>query len=325
MEHERRWRSKGTRRLAVLGPLALAGAMILGSGATTAHEGETGTPQASGGGPSIAVTGTGEASAPAEGVLIQIVVRRNDVGMASDATPAVKAFAAGRRAPLTEAEIAPVIDALVATGIPVETIEVVIAPAAPFTGAFGPGTAQILTSGDQAVVARLGEVIPPVIEAALAANLLVDQAGVGYTVADCVAVETAALRDAVENGAGPGAATGRGTPRAARRVRLASRQPSYGTYGSPGGGACAEPLTADSIKEGAVYLAPFIAGSGTEFSIYATVSRPTRSPNRFRPRRRIVAAAAAALHRRIGTYEWCRKEWMRCRGYVCPNRSCAVR
>src|SRR6188474_1657609 len=99
MEHERRWR----RRLAVLGPLAVAGAMILGTGGTTAHEGETGTPQASGGGPSIAVTGTGEASAPAEGVVIQIVVRRNEAGMASDATPAVKAFAAGPAGtPLTE-------------------------------------------------------------------------------------------------------------------------------------------------------------------------------------------------------------------------------
>lgn len=261
-----------SRRLAVLGPLALAGAMMLGTSGTTAHEGETGTPQATGGGPSIAVTGTGEASAPAEGVVIQIVVRRNEVGMAGDAT-AVRAFAAGPAGtPLTEAEVAPVVDALVAAGIPAETIEVVIAPAAPFTGAFGPGSAQILTSGDQTVVARLGEIIPPAIEAALAANLLVDQAGVGYTVGDCVAVETAALRDAVENGRAQAEQLAEVLGVELGDLTLASRQPTYGTYGSPGGSACAEPLTVDSIKEGAVYLAPFNAEAEPEFEIYATVS-----------------------------------------------------
>jgi uncharacterized protein YggE len=269
MGSERRF----SRRLAVLGPLAVAGAMILGSGATTAHEGETGTPQASGGGPSIAVVGTGEASAPAEGVVLQIVVRRNEVGMAGDATPAVKAFAAGPTGtPLTEAEVQPVVDALVAAGIPAETIEVVIAPAAPFTGAFGPGSAQILTSGDETVVARLGEIVPPAIEAALAANLLVDQAGVGYTVTDCVAVETAALRDAVENGQAQAEQLAEVLGVQLGELTLASRQPTYGTYGSPGGGACTEPLTVDAIKEGAVYLAPFNADVEPEFEVYATVS-----------------------------------------------------
>jgi uncharacterized protein YggE len=263
-----------SRRLAVLGPLAVAGAMMLGTGGTTAHEGETGTPQAQADGPSIAVTGTGEASAPAEGVVIQIVVRRNEsAGMAGDATPAVKAFAAGPAGtPLTEAEIVPVIDALVAAGIPAETIEVVIAPAAPFMGAFGPGSAQILTSGDQTVVARLGEIIPPAIEAALAANLLVDQAGVGYTVGDCVAVETAALRDAVENGRAQAEQLAEVLGVELGELALASRQPTYGTYGSPGGGACAEPLTVDSVKQGAVYLAPFNAEVEPEFEIYATVN-----------------------------------------------------
>src|SRR5262245_21870717 len=108
MGTERRWRPRGTRRLAALGPLAIAGAMVLGSGVAVAHGDDTATPQASGSGPSIAVSGTGEASAPAEGVVIQIVVRRNDVGVAGDTTPSVRAFAAGPAgAPLTEEEVQP--------------------------------------------------------------------------------------------------------------------------------------------------------------------------------------------------------------------------
>lgn len=267
MGSERRW----SRRLAVLGPLAMAGAMMIGPGAAVAHEGEGATPQAGGSGPSIAVVGTGEASAPAEGVVIQIVVRRNDVGMA-DAS-AVRAFAAGPAGtPLTEEEIQPVVDALVEAGIPEDAIETVIAPAAPFTGAFGPGTAQILTTGDETVVAKIGEIIPPAIEAAMAANLSVDQAGVGYTVADCVAIETEALRDAVENGRAQAEQLAGVLGVQLGELTLATRQPSYGSYGAPGGGACGEPLTIDAIVEGAVYLAPFNASVEPEFEVYATVS-----------------------------------------------------
>jgi uncharacterized protein YggE len=275
MKHERRWRPKGTRRLAVLGTLAMAGAMIFGSGAAVAHEGGTGTPQASSsGGPSIAVLGTGEAGAPAEGVVIQIVVRRNDTGIASDSTP-VRAFAAGPAgAPLTEEEVQPVVDALVAAGVPAESIEVVIAPAAPFTGAFGPGTAQVLASGDEVLVAKVGEVIPSAVEAALAANLWVDQAGVGYTVADCTAVETAALRDAVENGKEQAEQLAEVLGVELGKLVLASRQPTYGAYGAPaaGGGVCGEPLTVEAVKSGSYYLAPFNAEIEPEFEIYATVN-----------------------------------------------------
>src|SRR5262245_38345134 len=84
-----------SRRVALLGPVAMAGAMILGSGTTAAHEGDTSTPQATSDHPSIAVTATGEGSAPAEGAVIQIVVRRLDVGVASVSEPSVNAFAGG--------------------------------------------------------------------------------------------------------------------------------------------------------------------------------------------------------------------------------------
>src|SRR5437867_12645735 len=50
MEQERRW----SRRLAVVGPLAMAGAMILGTGAAAAHEGDAATMQTASGGPGIA-------------------------------------------------------------------------------------------------------------------------------------------------------------------------------------------------------------------------------------------------------------------------------
>ncbi|MEA2596339.1 MAG: hypothetical protein QOF01_2808 [Thermomicrobiales bacterium] len=270
MTHDRGW----SRRLAVLGPLTVAGAMLLGIGAAAAHEGNTATPQAESGHPSIAVTGTGEASAPAEGAVIQIVVRRNDAGMANTGTPAVKAFAQGPAGgePLTEAEVQPVVDALVAGGLPSDALEILIAPAGPITGPFGPGTAQILATVDQATLAKLGQIIPGAIDAALAANLGVDQAGVGYTVADCTMVETAALRDAVESGKAQAQQLAEILGVELGELTLASRQPSYNTYGGQAAGACANPQTVETIKEGALYLPPFNAALEPKFEVYVTVN-----------------------------------------------------
>jgi uncharacterized protein YggE len=239
--------------------------MILGTGAAVAQVGETGTPQAVGGGPSIAVTGTGKASAPAEGAVIQIVVRRSDVALGdAAATPATE--------PLTEADVQPVVEALVAAGIPAAAIEILITPVAPFIGPFGPGTAQILAAGDETVVAILGTAIPAAIDAALAANLAVDQAAAGYTVTDCAAVETAALREAVDNARAQAEQLAEILGVELGDLTLVARQPSYATYGGPAGGPCAEPLTVESVKVGSVYLPPFNAAIAPEFEIYATVN-----------------------------------------------------
>lgn len=275
MDKERRI----NRRLMAFGPFAVAGALLLGlSGADAQTEGE-GTPRATTtAGPSITVSAQGDASAPANGAVILLVLRWNDLSQApptsgkGDAESDQKAGgpAPAGSAPVTAADAQPVVDALVAGGIPTASIEIVETGTTALTGPFGAGTVQVLATVDERAAGALGSMIPAAVAAAITANLWVDQTGVGYTVSDCTTVETEALRDAVMTGQAQAQQLADVLGVQLGALQVASRQPGYSIYG--GAAACGEPLTTAQVKEGKVYLPAFNPASPAEFEVYAMVS-----------------------------------------------------
>lgn len=129
--------------------------------------------------PHVAVIGTGNAMTPATRGTLQLVVRRNDLAM-SGAEPAVS----GGLPVLSEAEVRPVVDALVAQDVPERVINVVVSGSY-YGSAFGPGTAQLLVRLDRDGLERLEPIVAAGTEAAIAAGLIPDVVGINYETSDC--------------------------------------------------------------------------------------------------------------------------------------------
>jgi uncharacterized protein YggE len=215
-------------RAVLRNPLAVALALMLSLAAASGARAQT-APMTQ---PSIAATGTGEASAPATVATIQLLVAvywdggmgpmmEIDPGMevidesvVVEGTPPAEgdggidpsggwaAYAPGAMgpAPITAEELQPVLDALVAAGIEAGAITV-LAPAgySAFSGPTGPNAGQIRFELADPTVARLTELIGAAQSAAIGAGLSLEHAGVRYGGADCDALIQAARENAVAN------------------------------------------------------------------------------------------------------------------------------
>jgi uncharacterized protein YggE len=152
--------------------------------------------------PGISVTGQGRASAPAETATIAIMVSSGDYYMmeppmeygeeeAAIATPEVSA----------EESIAPVIDALVAAGVPEGDIDVIVDPSSAYSGSWGAPLMQTIRfTIDDPATDRIKELLDTAADAASDAGLFVNMTTALYGVADCDALErdarAAAIADA---------------------------------------------------------------------------------------------------------------------------------
>lgn len=170
--------------------------------------------------PGVVATGWGRASAPATSADIQIIATRSYYGgMMVDPTiasmPMMEDAAAtpgagtmdpyagmmGGPIPLTEADLAPLIDAIVASGVASDQIAV-LTPAftSMYTGPGGPESAQIRVAIADPEVAMLTALGQSLWTAAAGAGLSIDHYGVTYQGGDCAALaqeaRTAAVTDA---------------------------------------------------------------------------------------------------------------------------------
>jgi uncharacterized protein YggE len=140
---------------------------------------------------SISVNGGGSASAPAETADLSFTIGLGE--MYGPATPAP-----GTGGPnLSEADLQPVVDALVAAGVPADAIEVQLLP----MGYYGPGGTGMVTAHiTSPTVEQLDELVQVVTEAANATGrLMIYSTGARYGIADCADLQAQALENALGN------------------------------------------------------------------------------------------------------------------------------
>ena len=135
--------------------------------------------------PGIVATGFGNATATASSAEVQVIVGPDMYGMAPASS-------------LTEMDIEPIIDAIVATGVDAADIEL-FNPAtnSQFTGPGAPGSALLRFEIPEPTDEVLGDLAQALYEAATEARLGIQHIGVRYTAADCPALQEAAVDAAV--------------------------------------------------------------------------------------------------------------------------------
>jgi hypothetical protein len=175
--------------------------------------------------PGVVAAGYGRASAPAANADVQLIVSPGYYGGYGMIEPGLvegEAVASptagtdsgmmmdpyggmmGAPAPLTEADLAPITDAIVAGGVAGDQIELLIpAFTSMYTGPGGTESAQIRFSIANPDVTALTGLMQALRAAASGAGLSIDHFGVRYSGADCAALEqearTAAVADARAN------------------------------------------------------------------------------------------------------------------------------
>ena len=140
----------------------------------------------------ISVVGRGEASAPADSVTLQLTLGEPNFGPPAVPQPGVAPGARERAA------VAPVVEALVAAGIPEDAITVIVGPAiAEFGTSFGPTLALIQVVVDDPEREQLGDLVGAASLAAAAERLAIGRIGAAFAVADCAPLEREARELAV--------------------------------------------------------------------------------------------------------------------------------
>ncbi len=198
--------------------------MVIGSGSAAA-QGVVTTDE-----PSIAVTGSGRATSPAETATIQILVGSSeafhgspfpphivppDVVESEDATPEAGEAAMGAEitaeevvvAPgpmgppsLTDEDLQPLVQAMADAGVEEDDIQVITGPAASgIYGPGGPGAGFVEAEVAQPTREQVGEIMTAVNQAATDNGLIIQHLGVGYDVADCEPLQWEALQAAIED------------------------------------------------------------------------------------------------------------------------------
>lgn len=147
-------------------------------------------------GPTIQAVGYGRASAPADAARLQILVVPFEGGPGGpigsgptpDATPGAEELAAA----------APLVEALVAAGVPREAIRVVVSPALR-SGYYGPGGGETFRLDVALDAAGLGQLEATLnaVNAATGGGQSLANIGLAYSLADCAAVERQAREAAV--------------------------------------------------------------------------------------------------------------------------------
>jgi uncharacterized protein YggE len=148
--------------------------------------------------PSLAVTGWGRASAPADSAALQFLVVFGEgfVDGVSAPDPEATPGAAEREA------MNPIVSALIGAGVPAERIVVTSSPALGSLN-FGPGGptgVRVDVALDRPNLERLNALIGVAGQAARGEGLTLQEVGVAYAVADCAAVADRAWQLAVEDG-----------------------------------------------------------------------------------------------------------------------------
>lgn len=179
---------------------ALAGLLTAVGGGPTAAQFVTSTE------PAVAVTGFGEATAPAETAAVQVLVREafdesqyGDMGMievdsAMAATPVPEAV-------VTEERLAPLGEAAVAAGADQDAIDVFLNPIAPDSFNSRGGVARIDFTVAAPTVEQLSSMATAMSDAATADGLAIEAFAVEYRVADCGPLAEEASRTAVAKAA----------------------------------------------------------------------------------------------------------------------------
>jgi len=168
----------------------------------------------------ITVQGYGRATAPADAAKVQFWVASASTGgpypyaepAAPEVMPSGQGATPGEAEPLvipptptalpglTEADLAPLIDAIKAQGVSDADIEVVIYPAGGYYGSYGPGTARVTITLDNPAD-RVGPLVDAGTQAVnQSGTLTLQNVTVSYTVSDCSALLGEARRAAVDDG-----------------------------------------------------------------------------------------------------------------------------
>lgn len=142
----------------------------------------------------ITTNGYGEAAAPAETAIMQLLLTREDYGPPRPPRPSATPGAEERELTV------PILDALIEAGLTEEDLEVVLNPVVgQYYNIGGPGIARIDVAVDEPTRERILDLINAAVPVAAQQGVLIGQVGVGYNVADCLALERAAREDAVSD------------------------------------------------------------------------------------------------------------------------------
>jgi uncharacterized protein YggE len=164
--------------------LACAALLFVAMGATLAAQrvAAQGVPGQT---PGIVVTGVGTASAPAESATVQVIVGPEMYGGPVAAT-------------LTDADLAPITDAVVGAGVDEAAIEIYIpATNSMFSGPGGPGNALLEFTLLNPTDASMRALSDALYQAATTARLSVQHLGVRYSATDCATLQQVATDAAV--------------------------------------------------------------------------------------------------------------------------------
>jgi hypothetical protein len=242
--------------------------------------------------PGIVAAGFGRASGPAVSAEVQIIVSRDFYGTmvveefpveeeevtgspvaGEGETPPMEGGPVGPPA-LTEEDLAPIVDAIVAAGVPSDQIQV-ISPAfsSMFTGWGGPGGAQLRFEVPNPTLDGLTALVLAVNDAAVAQGITVQHTGVHYVGGDCEALvqeaRVAAVADARARAEGLADALGV----ALGDLTQAADNLYYGPYGGISGtGGCGPSTPEDFGPYGPGMLAAFDPTVPAEAVAYAQVT-----------------------------------------------------
>jgi uncharacterized protein YggE len=147
--------------------------------------------------PGVSVTGQGRASAPAETATIAIMLGSGeyykDPAMMEGQEPASPTPPAS-----AQETVQPVIDALVAAGIPAADIEIITDPSSLYSSSYGaPMMVTLRFTIADPTSARIMELLVAATGAATDAGLFVNMTSALYGVADCAMLERGAREDAL--------------------------------------------------------------------------------------------------------------------------------
>ena len=229
---------------------------------------------AASGAPTVVVNGAGDASAPANGAVVQLILRQ--LGAAGIPAPGNEpipaAVVTNQPSPPTKDQINAVIDALVKAGIAKDDTRSTSTLGGSFYGTFGPGTAVIAFRLNAEQVTNATKFISFALTKVEEAGVLFDAVNLVYTTADCASVANAALVAAIADGnaqAGAmAAALGRPLGDLVQAVSLSSYGKSYA--GGSGSNYCSQPASLDFALT--TYYSPFDPNAKPVVEIYFNVS-----------------------------------------------------
>ncbi len=259
---------------------AVIGLAAVSAAAAPLNSSTAGTPTAStgavAGSPTVVVSGSGSASAPADGAIVQLILRQ--LGVADISSPGASGSDApapsGNPTPPTKEQVKSVVDALVKAGIASDATRTAIAPLGPFYGAFGQATAVIAFQLDASQVKTAAKFVQVALKQGEKAGVAFDAVNLIYSTADCASVANAALAAAIADARVQAEAMAAALGGTLGDLVQAVSQSSYGkSYAGGGGGGsnyCSQPTTLEDATS--TYISSFDPNSAAEVEIYSNVS-----------------------------------------------------